>query len=279
MKNISFSFILVVLLCISSFFAFSQVSTRVSGDQIILEFDLTRYDCGSSEITAYVSLDAGKAWEKMCCAKGNIGMSVSDGLGKKITWNVMEYTNGKPFAESNVKFWIHQKTCYSSYSDYSSSSTDDIYSTVKSFDIKKINVDNDAKIKVAVMPVFDKYNKVESAHKLLIRTYINSALIKTDKFTGLDFGSIDAIIDVIAFEEKGFVSETQRNELGKMHGAKYLLKIEVDEDSKGYIIITASIIEISTGKMIPDKTHVEISVEDALSIQNACKKIAEIMFN
>ncbi|HOY32669.1 MAG TPA: hypothetical protein PKW80_12395, partial [Bacteroidales bacterium] len=144
MKNMYLGHIITFQLCLSSFFAFSQISTRVSGDQIILEFDLTRYNCGSSEITASISFDGGNNWELLCCTTGDVGYGVKDGKNKNIVWNVMEYTNGKSFVESKVKYWIHQKTCFSTYADIRSYSTNDLYSTVKSFDIKKINVDNDA---------------------------------------------------------------------------------------------------------------------------------------
>ena len=134
-------FFTIALILLISIFGHSQnISTRVSNKQIILEFDLDRYDCNTSEITVQWSSDGGKNYEKLCCVTGAVGKNVSNGLNKTIKWNVLEYTDGEPFIDDNVIFWIHQKTCISKSpagSGWTSetSFSDDMYSIPKSYNI------------------------------------------------------------------------------------------------------------------------------------------------
>ena len=141
MKNILFTFLFLLLF---NFISFSQqissISSRVSNNKIVLEFDLDRYDdCSTSEVTAYWSSDGGENYEKLCCAQGDIGKNVPNGINKKITWNVMEYTNNKSFKESNVIFYVKWACGITKTLSY----TDDLYSKAKSFDIpgKQVELD------------------------------------------------------------------------------------------------------------------------------------------
>ena len=104
--------------------------------------------------------------------------------------------------------------------------------------------------KVAVLPVLDKNNKVEDAHKLLIRVTLIASLANTNGFIAIDRELIDAIIDEVKFQESGMVDDDDRAELGKLYGAKYLLKIEVERSNSNNVFIFASLLDIEHGNSI-----------------------------
>jgi len=131
--------------------------------------------------------------------------------------------------------------------------------------------------KVAVLPPIDKENKVDYIYEHMFRTNMVKAISNAKGYICLNMDVVDEIIDVVQFQESGFVKDDEIQNLGMMQGANFICKSEITKkDSNLYISITIS--EIESGITLPGKTDDILTEFNAESIYKACQQLTSKLF-
>ncbi|MEA3451755.1 MAG: toxin-antitoxin system YwqK family antitoxin [Bacteroidota bacterium] len=131
--------------------------------------------------------------------------------------------------------------------------------------------------KVAISPVFDREKEVSNMYKLMVRMSLTKAIANQPNYDALERKNVDKIVDEVHFQETGMVTDAEIIELGNMLGADYVCNLEVASDNN-QIVISASIIEIETGKAVPGKNDFIVSDLDNYKIETACKELVAKLF-
>ncbi len=132
-------------------------------------------------------------------------------------------------------------------------------------------------MKVAVLPLFDKYGTVNSLEKNRIRTDIITAINNSGLYIAIDMRSVDDIIDFHSLHLDRVRNENDYWKLEKEYGTKYFLNAEVDGGAL-YIIYTVSLIEIKSGDLVYGDTIYEYSEKSIQSVQKASVRIFSKIF-
>ena len=132
------------------------------------------------------------------------------------------------------------------------------------------------KKKVAVLQPYDKDKKVETAYKNLIRISINEKISESDKYVSVDMALVDKIVTPENYSSRGFVQETEKQKLID-NGVSYILHITVYLYME-HIVICSSMIDINTGKVIPELIGGQLINKDEASVKEACEYLSKIMF-
>ncbi len=134
-----------------------------------------------------------------------------------------------------------------------------------------------AQKKVAVLVPFDEDSKVSKMYKLMIRTTLTREISNANNYIALDMANVDAVIDQVKFQNTGLVLDEERKQLGIRYGAEYICRSELFTENN-YITISASIITIETGEVVPGKTDYVYTKLDPDNIDKACKELSEKLF-
>ncbi len=131
--------------------------------------------------------------------------------------------------------------------------------------------------KVAVLPPIDKENKIDYIYKHMVRTNMVKAISNAQEYICLNMDVVDEIVDVVQFQESGFVKDDEIQNLGIMQGANFICKSEITQkDSSLYISVT--ITEIESGITLPGKTDDILTDFEAESIYKACQQLTSKLF-
>ena len=134
-----------------------------------------------------------------------------------------------------------------------------------------------AQKKVAVLVPYDEENKVSKMYKLMIRTTLTREISNANNYIALDMANVDAVIDQVKFQNTGLVLDEERQQLGIRYGAEYICRSELFTENN-YVTISASIIAIETGEVVPGKTDYVYTKLDPDNIDKACKELSEKLF-
>lgn len=104
---------------------------------------------------------------------------------------------------------------------------------------------------VAVLNTLDKENNLEYGAKVMIRTYLSDAVgyYGKENFEVYERTDIGAMVDEWGFQQSGYVKESEIKTIGQMTGVDYILVSEVMGLGNKQILLTAKIINVSTGRI------------------------------
>ena len=131
--------------------------------------------------------------------------------------------------------------------------------------------------KVAILEVVDRENTVAYAHKLVLRTHLEKAIIGVPGYEAYNRTDIDAIMNEHNFQRTGLVENEQIKQLGEMTGAEYILVAEAAKINDTTIYITAKILNVVTAK----EEHAPVNRLMGVSpkeIKEGCEALAQELF-
>lgn len=104
---------------------------------------------------------------------------------------------------------------------------------------------------VAILNTLDKENNLEYGAKVLIRTYLSDAVgyYGGEKFEAYERTDVGAMADEWGFQQAGYVRTDQIKQIGQMTGVDYILVSEVIGLGNRQILLTAKVINVTTGRI------------------------------
>ena len=130
--------------------------------------------------------------------------------------------------------------------------------------------------KVAILKPMDRGTDVPYSMLLALRTQLSSAIAKAPDHEALIREDLDRLAEEFKFQYDGPVPEEQRTAIGQMSGADLICISEIARDTGSYVI-SASIVELATGKVIA--SAVEIAEDNAAEVNSACAKVARALLS
>ncbi|HOY32667.1 MAG TPA: fibrobacter succinogenes major paralogous domain-containing protein [Bacteroidales bacterium] len=140
-----------------------------------------------------------------------------------------------------------------------------------------VSVFSQAKEVIYILETYDKTKNIDEQKELYIRGQLSTAFANSPLYEAIDLPGIDAMIDINALSEKGYLSPEAKAALGKIPGCKYFLSTELAA-SDGEITISVKLLEIETLVMVKGKSASEYIKNDRESIIAACKKMISDLF-
>ena len=133
-----------------------------------------------------------------------------------------------------------------------------------------------AQKKVAILPVVDKYNAYGGSEgygkKLILRTYLQSAIDNTNGYMAIDRVDYGKALDEAAFQRTGMVSDAEIKKVGEFYGANFVLVAEMAKYDDSQIILIAKLMNVennSTKTATPKITSLESS-----TLTSTCQTLA-----
>ena len=118
--------------------------------------------------------------------------------------------------------------------------------------------------KVAILPVVDKYNAYDGSEgygkKLILRTYLQSAIDNTSGYMAIDRVDYGKALDEAAFQRTGMVNDEEIKKVGEFYGANFVLVAEMAKYDDNQIILIAKLLNVensSTKTATPKITSLE----------------------
>lgn len=130
--------------------------------------------------------------------------------------------------------------------------------------------------KVAILEVVDKDNKLSNYQKNMLRDLLAYEVSKSPDFEAYDRTNIDAIMGEQLFQRTGYVSQDQIKELGNMTGAAYILVIEGAISDQGNLFVSATILDVVTGKRLVSTNENMVGSDKGL--KQGCASLAKNIF-
>jgi len=130
---------------------------------------------------------------------------------------------------------------------------------------------------IYILETYDKTKNIDEQKELYIRGQLSTAFANSSLYEAIDLPGIDAMIDINALSEKGYLSPEAKAALGKIPGCKYFLSTELAA-SDGEITISVKLLEIESLFMVKGKSASEYIKNDRESIIAACKRIISDLF-
>lgn len=130
--------------------------------------------------------------------------------------------------------------------------------------------------KVAILEVVDKEEKLSYHQKLMLRTRLAEEINRSVGFEAYDRINTDAIMGEQHFQRTGLVSSDQIRRLGEMAGAAYILVIEGAASSQGNLFVSATLLDVETGKMAVTQSQNMATSDEGL--KQGCALLAKKMF-
>jgi len=140
-----------------------------------------------------------------------------------------------------------------------------------------IGIELFAQEKIYVMPAHDKTKSVSQPTMQYVRDQLSISFANSKQYQAVDMPSIDALIDLKAFYEQGYISDKAKIELGKIPDCQYILKTELSTD-KSNIAITVKLLYKDSLIMVPGKNATQYVSDNKDAIIAACNKIIENLF-
>lgn len=131
---------------------------------------------------------------------------------------------------------------------------------------------DDVKI-IAILETVDKAGDVKYGVELSVRNSLTIAITMVDGYEGLDRVNTAEVLGEHNFQRTGYVSDEQIRALGNATGASYILISEVAYLDEQTFLLTASIIDIISAKVV--KSAREQTATDAEAITEGCKELAK----
>ena len=131
--------------------------------------------------------------------------------------------------------------------------------------------------KVAVLEVVDHEEKLSYVQKVMLRTTLAQSITNTAGYEAYSRVDVDAILGEQNFQRTGLVSDDDIKRLGAMAGADYILKLEGVVADASTILVTATILNVESGKMeILESALVASAPQD---MQLGCQQLANQIYN
>ena len=118
--------------------------------------------------------------------------------------------------------------------------------------------------KVAILPVVDKYDAYKGpdgyGKKLVLRTYLQSAIDNTEGYMAIDRVDYGKALDEAAFQRTGMVNDEEIKKVGEFYGANFVLVAEMAKYDDNQIILIAKLLNVensSTKTATPKITSLE----------------------
>ena len=127
--------------------------------------------------------------------------------------------------------------------------------------------------KIAILETVDKADDVKYGVELSVRNSLTIAITMVDGYEALDRVNTAEVLGEHNFQRTGYVSDEQIRQLGIATGAAYILISEVAYLDEQTFLLTASIIDIQTAKVV--KSAREQTATDATAISDGCKELAK----
>ena len=131
--------------------------------------------------------------------------------------------------------------------------------------------------KVAILPVVDKYDAYKGpdgyGKKLVLRTYLQSAIDNTEGYMAIDRVDYAKALDEAAFQRTGLVSDEEIKKVGEFYGANFVLVAEMAKYDDNQIILIAKLLNVensSTKTATPKITTLESG-----ALSTTCEKLAQ----
>lgn len=130
--------------------------------------------------------------------------------------------------------------------------------------------------KVAILEVVDKEDKLSYHQKLMLRSRLAEEINRSAGFEAYDRINTEAIMEEHLFQRTGYVSSDQIRQLGAMAGASYILVIEGAVSTQGNLFVSATLLDVETGKMAVTETQNMATSDEGL--KQGCTSMARKLF-
>ena len=133
--------------------------------------------------------------------------------------------------------------------------------------------------RVAILPTIDRTGDKIYGPGIcqVVRGKMRIGIQVMPGYEGYDRVNLASIMSELDFQQKGYVSEDQIKEIGRMCGAQYVLINEVSLIDSEHLTILSSLINVESGK---DEAVRDCETKrDGESISEACKDLAKRLLN